>query len=104
VRDLQGVQETCRHAIEEALGSEYHLRLREGKWSEAIAVGNKRFVETTKDLLGIKAKGRRVMGEEGSYEVREPPAAYGRDFGPKNSSLSLNNTYFWNVYPDILIR
>ena len=102
MQDLQGVQETCRHAIEEALGSEYQLR--ESKWSEAIAVGNKCFVEATKDLLGVKAKGRRVLGEDEAYEVREPAAPYGGDFTPKNSSLRLNNTYFWNVYPDILIR
>ena len=102
VRDLQGVQETCRNYIEGALGSKYQLR--ESKWSEVIAVGSKRFVEATKDRLGIKAKGRRVLGEDGSYELREPAAAYGRDFGPKNGSLSLENTYSWNVYPEILMR
>jgi hypothetical protein len=72
--------------------------------TESIAVGSKRFVEATKDRLGIKAKERRVLGEDGSYEVREPAAAYGRDFGPKNGSLSLENTYSWNVYPEILMR
>ena len=102
VRHLQGAQETCRNYIEEALGSKYQLR--ESKWSEAIAVGSKRFVEATKDRLGIKAKGRRVLEKDGSYEVREPAAAYGRDFAPKNTFLRLNNTYFWNVYPAILIR
>jgi len=102
VRDLQGVQETCGHAIEEALGSKNQVR--ESKWSEAIAVGSKRFVEATKDLLGIKAKGRRILAEDGADVVREPAAPYGRDFAPTNSSLRLNNTYFWNDYPDILIR
>ena len=102
VRDLQGVQETRRHYIEEALGSKNQAR--ESKWSETIAVESKRFVEATKGQLGIKAKGRRVLGEDGSYELREPAAAYGRDFGPKNGSLSLENTYSWNVYPEILMR
>lgn len=45
-----------------------------------------------------------VMGESGSYEVREPAAAYGHDFGPKNGALRLENTYFWNVYHEILMR
>jgi len=102
VRDLQGVQETCRHAIEQAFGSKNQLR--KSKWSGTIAVGSKHFVEATKDRLGIKAKGRRVLEEDGSYEVREPAAAYGRDFGRKNGALSLENTYSWNVYPAILIR
>ena len=100
-QDLQGVQETSRHAIEEALGSKDQVR--ESRWSEATAVGSKRFVEATKDLLGIKVKSRRILAEDGSYAVREPAAPYGRDFAPENSSLSLNSTYFWNVYPDILI-
>jgi len=81
-----------------------YRQARESKSSETIAVGSKRFVEATKDRLGIKAKGRRVLGEDGSYEVREPAAAYGRDFGPKNGSLSLENIYSWNVYPEILMR
>ena len=102
VRDLQGVEETRRHYIEEALGSKNQVR--ESKWSETIAVESKRLVEATKDRLGIKAKGRRVLGEDGSYDLREPTAAYGRDFGPKNGSLSLENTYSWNVYPEILMR
>jgi len=101
VRDLQGVQETYRHYIEEALGSKNQVR--ESKWSEAIAVGSRRFVEATKDRLGIKAKGRRVLGGDGSYEVREPAPAYGHDFGIKKSSLNLQNTYFWNDYPEILM-
>ena len=42
-------------------------------------------------------------GEDGAYEVHEPAAPYGRDFGPRNSFLRLNNTYFLNAYPDILI-
>jgi len=92
VRNIQGVQETCRHYIEEAPG--FKDQVRESKWNERIAVGSKGFVEATKEQLGIKAKGRRVLGENGSYEVREPTAAYGRDFGPKNSSLKLENTYF----------
>ena len=74
VRDLQGVQETRRHYIEEVLGCKNQVR--ESKWSETIAVKSKRLVEATKDRLEIKAKGRRVLGENGSYELREPAAAY----------------------------
>jgi len=44
------------------------------------------------------------IGEDGAYEVREPVLPYGRDSAPRNRFLRLNNTYFLNAYPDILIR
>ena len=59
-----------------------------------IAVGSKRFVELTKDRIGIKAKGRRVLVEDGANKEREPAPLYGRDFGPKNTFLRLTNAYF----------
>jgi hypothetical protein len=34
----------------------------------------------------------------------EPQAPYGDNFDVKNGGLRLENTYFWNVYPEILIR
>ena len=43
------------------------------------------------------------IGEDGAYEVREPVLPYGRDSAPRNRFLRLNNTYFLNAYPDILI-
>jgi len=57
-----------------------------------------------KNRFGIKAGGRRVLGEDGPYEVREPAAPNGRNFDPKNGGLRIESTYFWNVYPEILIR
>ena len=68
--DLQRVQETCKHFIEDALGSKNQLR--EGKWTNSITVGRKRFVEATKELFGIKVTGGECWGEDRSYEVREP--------------------------------
>jgi len=66
---------------------------------ESIVVGSKQFVEATKEQPGIKAKGRRVMGKRGMYELREPAASYKGDFGPENGVLRIENTYSWNVYP-----
>jgi len=40
-----------------------------------------------------------VLAHGKSYEL-----PYGEDFGVKNGGLRLKNTYFWNVYPEILIR
>ena len=68
---------------------------RDSKWTESIAVGSERFIETTKRLLGIKAKGRKIIGGEKSFELREPAVFYGGDFTPENSHLSLQNGYVW---------
>ncbi len=54
----------------------YLLHLRESKWTESIAVGSKFFVEDTKERLGIRGKGRNVIGNNGVYELREPRSPY----------------------------
>jgi len=72
---------------------------REAKWSESIAVGDKEFVLETKARLGAKAVGRKISGEEGNYELREPKIPYGPLFTLEKSSLSSENSYYWDVYP-----
>jgi len=39
-----------------------------------------------------------VVGENGSYELREPATPYKGHFGTEKSILRLENTYFWNVF------
>lgn len=68
----------------------------ENKWTESIAVGFKEFVETTKERLGIRVRGRKVFRNNGTYELREPTAFYKGDLGPENGVLKLENTYFWD--------
>jgi len=76
-----------------------HARLaREGRWSEAIAVGNLNFVEKVKSELRSKAAHREVTPLEGTYVLREDGEAYGRNFGGKTEPLSLENTRFWNEF------
>jgi len=94
MEDLQRLQERCRGWVEETLNAGNHIR--EGKWSESIAVGSERFVMNTWDRLGIRAKGREIIGEAGSYELRESPAPYNGILGHENGGLSLQNAYFWN--------
>jgi len=43
---------------------------REGRWSEAIAVGNLNFVEKVKSELGFKAAHREVIEGGGTYALR----------------------------------
>lgn len=46
----------------------------------------------------------RVRGpEEKVYKLREPQAPYVNDFEVKNGDKRLENTYPWNIFPDISI-
>ncbi len=87
--------------VEESLGTGNNDR--EGKWTQSIAVGSEEFIEKTWAELGIKAKGRKVREAQGAYVLREPEALYGDDFEVKNGGLRLENTYLWDVFPDISI-
>ena len=94
LRDMKELQKAYRERIQEG-----YMRqgiARESKWTESIAVGSKMFVEDTKEKLGIKAHGREVMGEDGTYQLREASEPYGCTFDPKNDNLRLENRYFWD--------
>ena len=58
-------------------------------------VGSISNVAATKEKLGFKAKGRKVVREGGSYELRESPAPYKGIFGYENGILRPQNEYFW---------
>ena len=57
-------------------------------------MGSEAFVTATKEALGNKGEGRAVIGGDGSYELREPPAAYNSIFGDGNVVLRERNEYF----------
>ena len=42
------------------------------QWTKSIAFGSKQFIEVTLKRLGVKAKGRKIVGGKQSYELREP--------------------------------
>jgi len=94
MKDLEELQESCRNRIEQALDSREQLK--ESKWSESIAVGNKSFIETTIKRLGIKALGRKIFGNSEGFEIREQAVSYGANFTLENDGLSLKNGYFLN--------
>jgi hypothetical protein len=50
---------------------------KEGRWSEAIAVGNLNFVEKVKSEVGFKAAHRDVIEGDGTYALREQSEASG---------------------------
>lgn len=53
-------------------------------------------METTKEKLGIKAKGRQGIGENGTSQLKEPATSYQCNVDPENERLRLENMYFWN--------
>ena len=46
-------------------------------------MGSESFVIATKEALGAKGEGRVVIGGDGSFELRESPAATGSLWGMK---------------------
>ena len=95
--EMPNLADAYRGWIEEAIGAEGQLR--DDKWSESIAVGSESFVMMTKEKLGIKAKGREVVGEDGSYVLRESPAPYSGILGHENDVLRPENAFFWDHNP-----
>jgi hypothetical protein len=60
-------------------------------------VGSERFVERTKDELGIRAKGRKAIESGDAFQLREPGACYRGISGIKNEDIGAENSYFWNI-------
>jgi hypothetical protein len=74
--------------------------VRDDRWSEAIAVGNLRFVDSVKSELRSRATHRTVEHSDGAYALREQGEAYNADFGGKSEPLSIQNTVYWNENPE----
>ena len=87
-------QQAHRRWVDDSLTRERMAR--EGRWSEAIAVGNLNIVEKVKSELGFKAAHREVIEGGGTCVLREQSEAYGSNFTGKNEALSSKNTRFWN--------
>ena len=69
--------------------------VRDGKWTQSIAVGSQDYVENIKDVLGIHAKGRKVVGETETFQLREPLELYNAGFCIKKNDMGPQNLYFW---------
>lgn len=91
--DIESFQAAHREWIEDALSERTDER--EACWSEAIAVGSRRFVEQIQVDLGIKAKYRDVYDDGGICTLREPAMSYMPVFGGESGPLSRNNTVLW---------
>jgi len=94
MRNIEELQELQMAWVVEALSSE---RLgRESKWTESIAVGSEHFVSATKERLGIRARGRYMVGKNGAFELREAANSYSVNLDAKNDVVRPKNMYVWD--------
>ena len=71
--------------------------IRRDEWTGSIAIGSQSFVENVKTLLGLRAKGRRVMEGGGGYQLREEAAHYIPLFGSEKDNIAAENIYFYDL-------
>jgi len=84
--------------LNESLSNGGHQRT--AMWTEAIAVGNENFIETIKEKLGFKAKGRNIDERDGAFTLKEPRQAYNTVFAPEMGFLRQKNMHFWDILPN----
>ena len=94
IKDKENLSESHHKWVEEILknGTNQH----DAKWTESIAVGDKKFVMETKVKLGAKAMGRNALENSKGYELKEPQSSYNHVFAHEKCSLRLKNDHFWN--------
>ncbi len=57
-------------------------------------VGSDEFVARTKNELGIRAKGRKLVESGEAFQLREPEVSYPDGFDTKNDYIGAENTFF----------
>ena len=67
------------------------IRDKESKWTQSIAVGSKTFIEKMKGALGYRARGRKIICADDTFELREVITPFGNA-----DNLGSENTYLWN--------
>lgn len=75
-------------------------RVREKRWTESLAVGDRRFLEAVKDLMGGRALGGKIAPNGEGHELRQVQVSYDGHSHPKNAARCFENTLFWRVYGD----
>ena len=96
IKSMDELRDAYKGWVDESLERQDRERL--PRWTESIAVGSETFVENTKEKLGIRAGGRKVIGGNGACKLREPETSYNRLFAFENSDLNPQNTYYWGVF------
>jgi hypothetical protein len=68
---------------------------RDERWSEAIAVGGKEFIERVQRQLGLAATHRKIEASVELHALREEGAAYEGNSRTQKGVLSVDNSHFW---------
>jgi putative transposase len=79
------------------------VAVRDARWSEAVAVGSRDFVEKVRSELGIKALHRELEQVDGTYTLRESGEAYRGQFDPQNEPLRLEDTLPWERIAEVAV-
>lgn len=90
------LREIHKEWIEEYLGE--GSQIRQGEWTDSIAVGSRTFIKKVKALLGFRAMGRDVIEGGDGYQLRQGNVPYKALFGPEKDNIGSKNTYFWDTY------
>jgi putative transposase len=64
---------------------------KDDKWTRSIAVGSKPFIETIKNTLGFRVKGRKIVCAGDTFALREEQASFG-----DTNNADVGNTFLWN--------
>lgn len=99
IRDEELLPATIRKWIDNSLSK--GLSRRETKWTESIAVGDESFVTDTKESLGARGIGRKAVGRDTEFQLKESLEPYNSHFSPEKGVLRHANRYIWNVSPTI---
>ena len=65
----------------------------ENRWTQSIAVGSKTFIEKMKEAFGFRAKGRKIICADDSFELREVLTPYGK------ANVRIPETRFYGINP-----
>lgn len=89
---LEALQIAHREWVGEALAQ---CPQRDERWSEAIAVGGKEFIERVQRQLGVAAAHHKIEASVELHALREEGAAYEGHSRPEMGVLSVDNSHFW---------
>ena len=90
-------QKNHKELVGEALTNGDTFRQRQTQWTESIAVGSRNFIEMIKEQLGILAKGRKILENDGGFQLREKMGAYIANSDSKKDDIGARNTYYWDI-------
>lgn len=70
---------------------------RQKEWTESITGGSQSFIETIKEKLGVRAKGRKIIETAEGFQLREEMAPYIANYDQENGNIGLKNTCLWDI-------